>query len=235
MPNIYGALGRALTVGVFVALSVSGADATIVGGSATSVENFAGTPQAGSFTVLSVPFTESNPDNTVGQDNFNDFNLYAFNEAQNIQLTSALAVDIGSTIPVGTVIASHYVFIDPPSAGGIISGFVEFDAEVLGIATTALTLIASDALVNPGGVTYQSPNARGLELAADQAANVDDTVAINGSNPNRIDLTFAARSPGDFVRVFTAASPNAAVPLPAAGWALLAGLAGLGVAARRRR
>jgi hypothetical protein len=86
----------------------------------------------GRFIVLdaSQPFA-------VGQDHFDDDNLYAFDEAQMITLTRALAVDIGGTpegvLPIGTELASHYVFFDSVQSSHF--AYVVFDAPILGVAT----------------------------------------------------------------------------------------------------
>jgi len=103
---------------------------------------------------LTVPFTESTPGNTVGDDNFNDDDLYAFNEVQNIILPVAINVDnladgfggeiLGGTLAAGTVVASHYVFFDPASLFFFLTssqeGTVTFDSPILAILTsTAVT------------------------------------------------------------------------------------------------
>ena len=69
----------------------------------------------------------------VGFDTFDDDNLYAFDEDQNIVLTEPIRVDIGgknSAIAQGVTVASHYVFFD--SLNGVQMGFVYFDAPILG-------------------------------------------------------------------------------------------------------
>ena len=65
-------------ISTILALNGELAHATITGGGVTS--------GGGTFQELSVPFTESTPDNTVGVDNFQSLNLYAFNEDQNIDI-----------------------------------------------------------------------------------------------------------------------------------------------------
>lgn len=200
--------------------------------STTRVGSVSTTP--GAFVKLNVPFTESDPDSTVGNDTLQDNNLYAFDEDQNINLLSDLLVDVGATIMAGQTVASHYIFFDPDQ-NHIIEGFVDFDSAVLGIATSRSNLLASDTLLN-NGVTYLSPNARGLENASQQSAiGIDDEVSISLSNPNRIELTLGAGTPGDYIRVFTEFSPTAAIPLPATAWLLLAAFGGLGAVSRLSR
>jgi len=185
-------------------------------------------PGGGAFTELTVPFTESSPNNTVGADNFNDQDLYAFNEDQNITTGAVLNPDVGAAIAAGTEVASHYVFFDPPQTNPLSSqtGFVTFDSAVLGIFTSKSSLDSTDFLAN-NSVTYLSPTLRGLESG--------DTVSINGVDPNRIDVTWTAGTPGDYIRVLTERSPGAIIPVPAGAPLLLTGLALLGFLGRRRR
>lgn len=132
---------------------------------------------------------------TVGQDNFDTDHLYAFDEDQTITLTAPLAVDIGGSdgvIPAGSAVASHYVFFD--SIDGFQIGWVTFDAEILGIATQSDTLAASDFLAK-SAVRYVSTRLRGLETS--------DMAWIDAENLNRLWVSWAGSSPGDYIRVFT--------------------------------
>ena len=201
-----------------VAISIP-AGATIIGGGVTFLSN-----GSGAFVKLSVPFTASSPDNTVGNDTFQSFNLFAFDEDQNISITSTILVDIGINPIAGDTVASHYVFFDPANATTQ-RGFVDFDADIFGVITSTSKLLASDFLVNPG-VIYLNPSARGLEAG-------QDTVFIDG--PRRLRVDWRASTPGDYVRVLTMESPLAVIPLPAALPLFLTGLAGLGLMRRRRR
>jgi hypothetical protein len=137
----------------------------------------------------------------VGNDTFDDCNLYAFDEDQNILLTAPIKVDIGSevgVIPQGTVVASHYVFFD--SISGVHHGYVDFDAPILGVAVQQDTMAATDFLANTQ-VNYISEELRGLERG--------DHVWIDQENPTRLWVYWAGSSPGDFIRVFTAQSSAA--------------------------
>ncbi|MEM6738870.1 MAG: hypothetical protein AAF646_02070 [Pseudomonadota bacterium] len=137
----------------------------------------------------------------VGFDTFNDDNLYAFDEDQNITLVEPIRVDIGGdngVIAQGTVVASHYVFFD--SISGVQYGYVYFDAPVLGVAAFQATMAATDFLANTA-VTYISPNLRGLEDG--------DMVWIDDEDPHRLWVSWAGSSPGDYIRVFTALSAGA--------------------------
>lgn len=199
--------------------------ATILSGTVTS-----GT---GSFVKLSVPFAESNPNNTVGDDNFQSANLYGFDEDQNINITTDLTVDIlaygmgggsgSGTVLSGSTVASHYIFFDP-GVNTTIVGTVTFDSEIFGIITSRSNLIGSDGLANTG-VTYLSDNLRGLESV--------DSVTITGLDT--IEIDFRANSPGDYIRVLTDFSPGAVVPVPAADWLLSSALPGFAGIAKRSR
>lgn len=136
----------------------------------------------------------------VGFDTFDDCNLYAFDEDQNILLEAPIRVDIGGVggeIAAGSVVASHYVFFD--SLNGVQIGYVDFDAPVLGVAAQRSTMAATDFLADTN-VDYISPELRGLEPG--------DYVWIDPDDPFRLWVYWAGSSPGDYIRVFTAKSPG---------------------------
>lgn len=172
----------------------------------------------GSFVELSVPFTDSNPDNTVGHDTFQDPNFYGFNEVQNITLSQDIDVNMlagggSGVITAGTTVSSHYIFFDPLTSTSLL-GDVVFDSNILGVITTTNKLLPSDSELGAPGVTYLNPLSRGLEA--------NDLLTISALNSIHVD--WHASSPGDFVRVITAAS---AVPVPAAIWLMGSGILGL--------
>lgn len=140
---------------------------------------------------------------TVGADNFDDCNLYAFDEDQNIVLVEPVRVDIGGIdgiIPAGSEVASHYVFFD--SLDGVHHGYIDFDAPILGVAALRDTMGATDYLANTN-VTYIGEELRGLEQG--------DHVWVDEEYPDRLWVYWAGSSPGDYIRVFTERSPTAAM------------------------
>jgi hypothetical protein len=195
--------------------------ATIVSGTVTGGSAFTA---GGTFVKLTPPLSNlfGAPD-SVGNDNFQSPDLYGFDEDQNITITTALAVDVGTAPAVGTVVASHYIFFDPGPSQRVI-GTVNFDSNVIAIITSTAKLNASDILANTG-VHYLSPSDRGLEAG--------DSVTISGQRQILFDTT--ASSPGDYVRVLTEFSPAAAVPEPGALSMLGIGCAALAATIRKRR
>ena len=144
---------------------------------------------------------ETNVPFDVGNDNFDDDNLYAFDEDQNILLDAPIRVDVGGAngvIPAQTVVASHYVFFD--SLSGIHIGYVDFDAPILGVAAFQDTMGATDFLANTA-VNYIGTDLRGLEQG--------DTLWVDEDDPHRLWVYWAGSSPGDYVRVFTRRSVSA--------------------------
>ena len=181
---------RILAVALCATVASVPASATVIGG---GIERQNGN---GRFVKLKTdePFA-------VGYDTFDDENLYAFDEDQNILLEEAIRVDIGGEdglISAGTVVASHYVFFD--SLAGIHIGYVDFDAAILGIAAFQPTMAATDFLANTS-VEYISPDLRGLETG--------DYVWVDREDPHRLWVYWAGSSPGDYIRVFTAKSAGA--------------------------
>ncbi len=195
MKLLYAVIGL---VAIFIALP---ANATIMGGDVTGGTAFSA---GGIFEKLTTPLPNPfDPPNSVGNNTFQSPNLFGFDEDQNIFLSAALNVDVGSDLLAGQTVASHYVFFDP-GPGQTMIGTVDFDSEVLAIITSTGTLLASDFLANTG-VNYLNPTLRGLEAST-------DLVTISGIN--QIEFDVFADNPGDYVRVLTKFSPGAVVPEP---------------------
>ena len=200
--------------------------ATVVGGGITGGSVLA---KGGMFKKLTPPLGNPfGPPNSVGNNTFEDNNLYAFDEGQNIVVTQDVAVDDlfgpqgAGVVPANSTVASHYVFFDPAPSGEGVIGSVRFDSDIYGVISKTATLAASDFLINTG-VNYLSPSLRGLEAGQDTVTIVDSRT---------IEVDWFAGTPGDYIRVLTDFSPGA-VPEPASAVVFGAGvLAALG---RRRR
>lgn len=133
--------------------------------------------------------------------------VYAFEEGQDIVVTD-LAFDVDAAglgvgwsggDPTGAFLAngtidSHYLHLDTPNGNLLtLSGFVEFDAPVLGVMVETTTLDAGDAAVGSGGVTFESgrvlgptdsfsleANDRRLVFSFQNGANVDQVRVLTG-------------------------------------------------------
>ncbi len=155
---------------------------------------------------------------SVGEDNFNTPNLYAFDERQNFTLTRDLAANLGLTnIAIGTRVNSHFVFFDP-LARETLQGDVAFDTPVLAAITLRRQLIDSNYLGAPS-VTYLRPASYGLEPGTDFVTLSGSAIRIN---------FFTTDSPGDHFRVITAAPIISAIPEPAQWAQLIMGFAFVG-------
>ena len=164
--------------------------------------------------------------------------MQGFNERQGVTLAGAVAVD-GGSIAAGTVVDSHMIFLNGSGSSLLTHGFGQdggvqwtFSGTILGVMSDSNGTLeaASNSVLGAVGTTYPgSFGARGLEGNPFDNFN-DDFYSFTGSV---LTLGMRVTEPGDWIRVVTA-SP-APVPLPAAGWMLIAGLGALGAAARRRR
>jgi hypothetical protein len=203
-----------ISAGIMLALANQSLFGIITGGAVTT--------GGGSFNDI------SGYAGSVGQNNFDTLNLYGFNEDQNVMVTGGnLVPDVGSMIPDQTIVASHYIFFDPTGNTQIFQeGYVTFDAKIIGVITSTALLTATDYLAN-NLVTYLSPTFRGLENG--------DTAVIDAGNDKKLNLSWFASNPGDYVRVLTEYSPGAVPDTGATALLLGLGLAALGFTRRLKK
>jgi hypothetical protein len=120
-----------------------------------------------------------------------------FNERQGVRLTAPLATD-GGSIPAGTVVNSHMIFLNVPdgAAGATDTGRVwTFDTKILGVISdqNGVKLDASDFLgAPPTAYPAAFPN-RGLE-------STTDSYSVSGTS---ITVNMTVSQPGDWIRVIT--------------------------------
>jgi len=158
--------------------------------------------------------------------------MEGFDEAQSVVTTAAHGIDGGGTIPVGSLVDSHMIFLNSQGTGGLTHNNVlwTFDGMIIGVMSdyngnleSASTFELGNPATNytvPFGVSGPAPPfpARGMEGA--------DSYLVSG---NTITVNMGVSEPGDWIRVVTA-------PIPAPG-ALLLGSLGMGLVGwmRRRR
>ena len=136
------------------------------------------------------------PIGDVGDDNFDSFDLFAFEEQQAVELVSDLFLDATTVISAGEFVSSYYVVWDPIPTNRIIAT-VTFPDTVIGVIADNAQLEDSEFLGN-ASANYLNPNLLGLESG--------DDFVIDGSS---ITIDFAAGSPGDSIRVILgSASPS---------------------------
>jgi hypothetical protein len=143
--------------------------------------------------------------------------IHGWDEVQNYTLPSNLAVNIttlgsfSSTasltpgfIPAGTMINSHAFYYDPAGGGSTVAAF-QFDGPILGVIVDSEAppdlLFSSDFLipgvVPSGNIPVTHFAARGIEIGI----NIDHL----NVNATSVQLFLSAGSPGDQLRVITAA------------------------------
>lgn len=135
-----------------------------------------------------------------------------FDERSRVTLSDDLAVD-GGSIPAGTTVDSHMVFLNvPDGTPGATTDFNRtwtFDGPVLGVMSDsggALEVASSPMLGAPATTYPMSPFAnRGLDLPAGSLARgaggtSDEGYTIDG---DRITVGMTVSQPGDWIRVVT--------------------------------
>ncbi|MEM8944401.1 MAG: hypothetical protein AAGD11_04395 [Planctomycetota bacterium] len=139
----------------------------------------------------------------AGPDAFDSPNLVAFDEQQDVELVSTLAIGPGISIPAGVVVSSHYVAFDPgvPSS---VEGFIDFDEPILAVVGLPQSLAATESLFASGSTNYSVGPAVGPEFQ-----NMDQ-VFVSPNDRARLVFRAAGNSPGDQVRVLTGIIPEPA-------------------------
>lgn len=144
----------------------------------------------GTVTIIPPPLNTGNDNQQIDQ-------LLAFDEQQNVVLTTDLVVDRpAGIIPAGTVISSHYVIYDPPTTASR-TATVIVDQNVLGVIYSAATLNNSDFLGLPT-TNYLNPSMRGIEISEGDSATIVD--------PHTVSFNLRAGSPGDYARIISAST-----------------------------
>lgn len=179
------------------------------------------------------------PANVLDDDVVNS-GMQGFNEAQGVTTTVAHTIDGGGTIPIGTVVNSHMIFLNNRGDTRLSHADVDwtFDGPVLGVMSdspgfleAASTPELGSPLTNytvtfPGSGDAAPFNARGLE-----SGSIDNYSMVNAFT---LRVSMVVTEPGDWIRVVTA---PATVPEPASLFAFggLFGVTALGYLWRRKR
>jgi hypothetical protein len=138
-----------------------------------------------------------------------------FDERQGVVLTAPLPVDNG-TIPAGTVVDSHMIFLNvPDGAPGVtdLNKTWTFREPVIGVMSDSdgtLEVQSSATLGAPGTVYPQAPiGARGIDLASGSGDRGAGGVNREGYtvDGNTIVVGLSVAQPGDWIRVLTRSTP----------------------------
>jgi hypothetical protein len=151
------------------------------------------------------------PIGPVGDNNFDSFDLFAFEEQQAVELDADLFLDATTVVPAGSFVSSFYVVWDPIPTNRIVATLT-FPDTVIGVIRDRTQLEDSEFLGN-ASANYLNPSMLGLESG--------DQVVISGS---QITIDFDAGSPGDSIRVILgSASPSLSYNICESGDTTLSG------------
>ena len=174
----------------------------------------------------------------------NNGTLLVWDEQQNVELELDLLVDRvadenasfvmgdgngGFKILAGTIVSSHYAQWDPEPLGDPrIDTTLLFDSDIFAFITEDGKLFGSDEALGLPGFDYADFGLRGLESG--------DTTEF-GEDLTKVEISWAATSPGDWTRIITAFSPAAvaSVPEPSTLMLFSIGLLGAGLVKRYRK
>lgn len=136
------------------------------------------------------------PIGDVGNNNFDSFDLFGFEEQQAVELDADLFLDATTVISSGAFVSSFYVVWDPIPNNRVIAD-VTFPDTIIGVIRDKTQLEDSEFLGN-ASANYLNPNLLGLESG---------DVATFAGNVLSVDLV--AGTPGDSIRVILgSASPS---------------------------
>jgi len=159
-----------------------------------------------------VEFLTTPVDNVSSNKNERDHIILITETLDSVLPNSGIAVDIttdgtynsSATLTPGILsnnrVHSYLLRFDPKSII-VTTGTVKFSEKILGVIVTSRLLDASDLLGNPN-VIYPNP---GVSLRGIEIDNIHDSVVLH-SDMQTLDINLRARSPGDHIRVITAAS-----------------------------
>lgn len=168
------------------------------------------TANGGEFELIAAPAV-------LGNNQFQDNNVRAFNEIQDLTLTENLIMSQGSpdltsnVLGPDSIVSSHYVIFDPASSLTA-NGTVTFDAPVVGVITNNGLFDLTDDQLGNAATSYD---------IGSQELEGSDSVVISG---NTITYDLLTNSPGDAIRVITSNNPQPGVNVCANGTATLAGV-----------
>ncbi|NNF17905.1 MAG: hypothetical protein HKN70_14265 [Gammaproteobacteria bacterium] len=136
------------------------------------------------------------PIGPVGNNNFDSFDLFGFEEQQAVELVADLFLDATTIIPAGEFVSSFYIVWDPVPTNRVIAT-ITFPDTIIGVIGDQVELENSEFLGN-ASATYLNPSLLGLEPG--------DTFTIDD---DELSIDFNAGSPGDSIRVILgSASPS---------------------------
>jgi len=164
---------------------------------AAGTETLTGSVTGGGASTAGGQFKQiCDPIGNVGDDNFQSYDLFAFEEQQNVLLQQDLFLDTTTVIAAGETVSSFYVIFDPGPSTSIFAT-IDFPDTIIGIIVDRSELQSSEFL-GDASANYLAPSLLGLEAG--------DSASFSGS---QLTLDVRASTPGDSIRVLLgSASPS---------------------------